>query len=41
MGQIGNGTYTRTLVDIDQLEWIELSPDTEDSDQAQDDDDEG
>lgn len=35
-----NGTYTRALVDSDQLEWIELSPDTEDSDPAQDEDDE-
>lgn len=26
-----NGTYTRALVDSDELEWIELSPDTEDS----------
>lgn len=25
-----NGTYTRALVDSDQLEWIELSPDTKD-----------
>ena len=24
------GTYTRALVDSEQLEWIELSPDTED-----------
>lgn len=35
-----NGTYTRALVDSDQLEWIELSPDTQDSDPAQDEDDE-
>nr|WP_302829181.1 HU family DNA-binding protein [uncultured Bacteroides sp.] len=27
-----NGTYTRALVDSDQLEWIELSPDTKDQD---------
>ncbi len=39
--RLANGTYTRALVDSDQLEWIELSPDTEDSDPAQDDDDEG
>lgn len=25
-----SGTYTRALVDSDELEWIELSPDTED-----------
>lgn len=29
-----NGTYTRALVDSDQLEWIELSPDAEDQDPA-------
>lgn len=28
------GTYTRALVDSDQLEWIELSPNTEDQDPA-------
>ena len=39
--KLANGTYTRALVDSDQLEWIELSPDTKDSDPAQDDDDEG
>lgn len=33
-----NDTYTRALVDSDQLEWIELSPDTKDNDPAQDDD---
>ena len=38
--KLANGTYTRALVDSDQLEWIELSPDTEDSDPAQDEDDE-
>lgn len=27
----GSGTYTRALVDSDELEWIELSPDTEDT----------
>lgn len=37
--KLANGTYTRALVDSDQLEWIELSPDTKDSDPAQDDDD--
>ena len=39
--RLANGTYTRALVDSDQLEWIELSPETKDSDPAQDDDDEG
>ena len=39
--KLANGTYTRALVDSDQLEWIELSPDTKDNDPAQDDDDEG
>ena len=38
--KLANGTYTRALVDSDQLEWIELSPDTKDSDPAQDEDDE-
>ena len=38
--KLANGTYTRALVDSDQLEWIELSPDTQDSDPAQDEDDE-
>lgn len=37
--RLANGTYTRALVDSDQLEWIELSPDTQDSDPAQDEDD--
>lgn len=37
--KLANGTYTRALVDSDQLEWIELSPDTKDSNPAQDDDD--
>ena len=36
--KLANGTYTRALVDSDQLEWIELSPDTKDSNPAQDDD---
>lgn len=39
--KLANGTYTRALVDSDQLEWIELSPETKDSDPAVDDDDEG
>lgn len=30
-----SGTYTRALVDSDDLEWIELSPDTKDDDPAQ------
>ncbi len=34
--RLANGTYTRALVDSDQLEWIELSPNTEDNDPAQD-----
>ena len=29
-----SGTYTRALVDSEQLEWIELSPDTKDQDPA-------
>lgn len=29
--KLSNGTYTRALVDSDELEWIELSPDTMDS----------
>lgn len=29
------GTYTRALVDSDTLEWIELSPETEDQDPSQ------
>ena len=29
--RMSNGTYTRALVDSDELEWIELSPETEDS----------
>lgn len=28
---MSNGTYTCALVDSDELEWIELSPETEDS----------
>lgn len=38
--KLANGTYTRALVDSDQLEWIKLSPDTKDGAPAQDDDDE-
>lgn len=33
----GSKAYTRVLVDSDDLEWIELSPDTKDDDPAQDD----
>ena len=29
--KLSNGMYTRALVDSDALEWIELSPDTEDT----------
>lgn len=29
--RMSDGTYARALVDSDELEWIELSPDTEDS----------
>lgn len=29
--KLSSGTYTRALVDSDELEWIELSPETEDS----------
>ncbi|EYA63880.1 HU family DNA-binding protein [Bacteroides fragilis] len=29
--KLANGAYTRALVDSDQLEWIELSPETEDT----------
>ncbi len=32
-----SGTYTRALVDSDELEWIELPSDTLDNDPAQDD----
>ena len=28
--KLSNGTYTRALVDSDELEWIELSPETKD-----------
>ena len=37
----GSGSYTRALVDSDTLEWIELSPDTEDQDPSQGGDDGG
>lgn len=33
--KLSNGTYTRALVDSEQLEWIELSPDAKDQDPAQ------
>ena len=33
--RLASGTYTRALVDSDDLEWIELSPDTKDDDPAQ------
>lgn len=36
-----SGTYTRALVDSDDLEWIELSPDTKDDDPAQGGSDDG
>lgn len=29
--KLSGGTYTRALVDSDELEWIELSPETKDS----------
>lgn len=29
--KLSNGTFTRALVDSEQLEWIELSPDAKDS----------
>lgn len=29
--KLSGGTYTRALVDSDELEWIELSPDTKDT----------
>lgn len=34
--KLSGGTYTRALVDSDDLKWIELSPDTKDDDPAQD-----
>lgn len=33
--RISGGTYTRALVDSEQLEWIELSPETKDQDPSQ------
>lgn len=33
--KMSNGAYTRALVDSESLEWIELSPDTEDQDPSQ------
>lgn len=33
--RISGGTYTRALVDSEQLEWIELSPETKDQDPLQ------
>lgn len=38
--KLANGTYTRVLVDSDQLKWIELSPDTKVCGPVQNDDDE-
>ena len=38
--RLSNGTYTRALVDSDELEWIELSPETEDQDPGGSDGDE-
>ena len=34
--RLSTGTYTRALVDTDQLEWIELAPGTPDSGEAED-----
>ena len=33
--RLSGGTYTRALVDSEQLEWIELSPETKDQDPSQ------
>lgn len=33
--RLSNGAYTRALVDSEQLEWIELAPNTEDQDPSQ------
>lgn len=33
--KISSGVYTRALVDSDELEWIELSPETKDDDPVQ------
>ena len=37
--KMSGGTYTRALVDSDDLEWIELSPDTKDTTPGEDEDD--
>lgn len=37
--KLSSGSYTRALVDSDELEWIELSPATKDQDPAGGDDD--
>lgn len=37
--KMSSGTYSRALVDSDDLEWIELSPDTKDSIPGEDEDD--
>lgn len=39
--KLSNGTYTRALVDSDELEWIELSPETKDSMPGGEDDGDG
>lgn len=39
--KLANGTYTRVLVDSDQLKRFEFSLDAKNSDPAQDDDDKG
>lgn len=39
--KLSNGMYTRALVDSDTLEWIELSPDTEDTTPGGGDDSDG
>lgn len=36
LGDIAGVMHTRALVDSDELEWIELSPETEDQDPAGD-----
>ncbi len=33
--KLSGGAYTRALVDSEQLEWLELSPDTKDQDPSQ------
>lgn len=37
--RLSNGTYTRALVDSDDLEWIELSPETKDGNPSDNDGD--